>query len=318
MNRAELPQLAAGPFLTDSGLETDLIFHRGLDLPEFAAFVALESATGRRALATYYNDHVDVASVASSGLILETPTWRASIGWGPRTGHSAGQLAQLNRDAVALLSDLRNGRANQLTGPLVISGCIGPGSDAYHPERLTSAEDAERYHSTQVETLADAGVDMVHAMTITYADEAIGIVRAARRCDVAVAVSFTTETDGRLPDGTELRDAIAFVDEMTEASAAYFGVNCAHPTHFVDALGAGGAAERVRCVRANASRLSHAELDESQELDEGNPTELAELYRRLQETHPQISILGGCCGTDARHIAAIAAACLGPGATRRG
>jgi S-methylmethionine-dependent homocysteine/selenocysteine methylase len=308
--RDDLPQLGDQPYLADSGLETDLIFHRGVDLPEFAAFVALDSEVGRQALIDYYSEHIDVASAAGCGLVLETATWRASSGWAERMGLSAEQLAQVNRAAVAVLTDLRTARAAELAGPLVVSGCIGPREDAYNPGRLMSTEQADRYHSTQIEALALTDVDMVHAMTITYAAEATGIARAAARYDVPVAISFTTETDGQLPNGTPLEEAIAVVDGATRGYAAYFGVNCAHPTHFADALGAGHAVGRIRCIRANASRKSHRELDESTELDEGDPGELAELYSRLRDAHPQITVLGGCCGTDTRHIAAIAAACL--------
>jgi homocysteine S-methyltransferase len=171
-------------------------------------------------------------------------------------------------------------------------------------------DEAEGYHSEQIAILAATEVDLVHAMTITYAAEAIGIARAAASAGVPVAISFTTETDGRLPDGTSLADAIAAVDAATGGSPVYYGVNCAHPSHFASALPGGPIGARLRSIRANASRKSHAELDESPTLDAGDPVELAGDYLRLRAQHPSISILGGCCGTDARHMQAIADAFL--------
>jgi len=146
-------------------------------------------------------------------------------------------------------------------------------------------------------------------MTITYPDEAIGIVEAARHAGIPVAVSFTVETDGRLPDGTTLGDAIQRVDEATEGAAAYFGVNCAHPTHLDGALDGGTPwAPRLRGLRANASRKSHAELDEAETLDDGDPEELGREYVELRREMPGLTVLGGCCGTDIRHVRSIAAA----------
>ena len=174
-----------------------------------------------------------------------------------------------------------------------------------------TADDAQAYHHDQIESLAATDADVVHAMTITYADEAIGITRAAMAAGMPVVISFTTETDGRLPGGTSLADAIGAVDRATDNGPAYYGINCSHPTHFGPAFPAddeGG--RRIRSIRANASIKSHAELDESETLDAGDPAELAGLYRVLRTGHPQLTILGGCCGTDATHVEAIARACL--------
>jgi S-methylmethionine-dependent homocysteine/selenocysteine methylase len=144
---------------------------------------------------------------------------------------------------------------------------------------------------------------MVCAITLTYAEEAIGIVKTAGKHGIPVAIGFTTETDGRLPSGQALHDAIEEVDAATNSAAAYFMVNCAHTEHFDDALQAGERwTARVRGIRANASRLSHAELDEAEELDDGDPSEFGRLYRRLRKRLPHLSVFGGCCGTDHRHI----------------
>jgi S-methylmethionine-dependent homocysteine/selenocysteine methylase len=310
MYRNALPQLGDEVFLTDSGLETDLIYSGGFDLPEFAAFVLLDAAAGTAALDSYFRRHADIALRHGCGVILETPTWRASRDWGSRTGYRAAELRRVNESAVDLLSRVRDSYLDAPGSSVVISGCIGPRADSYRPTACMGENQAEDYHAEQIGTLAATKVDLVHAMTIAYAAEAIGIARAAARAGVPAAISFTTQTDGRLPDGTSLADAIDAVDAATGGAPAYYGVNCAHPSHFGPALPDGAIGARLRSIRANASRKSHAELDESPALDDGDPTELAAEYAGLRARHPANSILGGCCGTDARHVQAIADALL--------
>jgi homocysteine S-methyltransferase len=311
MYRDALPQLVGDDlFLTDSGLETDMIFNGGFELPEFASFVLLDDQKGVAALESYYRKHLDIAVRHGCGVILEAATWRASRDWGAAIGYTSADLRRINESALDLLTGLRHDYQVVSSAPIVLSGCIGPRADAYRPaERMTERE-AEAYHQEQVEVLAATDADMVHAMTITYDAEAIGIVRAAVRADVPVAISFTTETDGRLPDGTTLTNALAAVEAATGRAPVSYGVNCAHPSHFESALPGGELGGRLRSMRANASMRSHAELDDSPLLDAGDPAELAADYVRVRGRHPAISILGGCCGTDARHVAAIATACL--------
>jgi homocysteine S-methyltransferase len=301
-----LPQLSGRTFATDGGMETTLIFHHGVDLPDFASFVLLDDARGIEALRSYYESYLELARHHDVGVVLDTPTWRANPDWGERLGYSTDTLADVNARAVALLVDIR---AAAQGVSVVVSGCVGPRGGGYRADHLMSAAEAERYHAPQVATFADAGADLVGALTMTYADEAIGIVRAAQRAALPVAVSFTVETDGRLPSGQPLRDAIEQVDAETDGAAAYFMINCAHPTHFVDVLADEGAwRDRIRGIRANASTKSHAQLDEAEELDDGDPDELAQQYRRLAAQLPNLTIVGGCCGTDERHVGAICAA----------
>jgi homocysteine S-methyltransferase len=151
---------------------------------------------------------------------------------------------------------------------------------------------------------------MIAAITMNYVEEAIGVTRAAEAAKMPIAISFTVETDGRLPTGQTLKDAVIEVDQATGGAPAYFMINCAHPSHFSDVLGRDEPwIRRIRGLRANASKRSHAELDASADLDAGNPAELGRDYRSLLKMHPQINVLGGCCGTDHRHVEAIAGAC---------
>ena len=300
--RHDLPQLGKGLFLTDGGLETTLIFHNGLDLPHFASFVLLDDEDGLMALREYYHGYLDIAAKRGSGFVLETPTWRANTDWGARLGYGEAALDDVNRRSVRLLEEIRQAYVES-TGPIVISGNIGPRGDGYVAGEQMTAAEARDYHGAQIGTFADTEADMVCAITMTYAEEAIGIVNAASDRGMPSAIGFTTETDGKLPSGQSLRDAIEQVDAESGGVAAYFMVNCAHTEHFDHALVAGEAwAGRVRGVRANASRMSHAELDEAEELDDGDPVEFGSLYRALRDRLPHISVIGGCCGTDHRHI----------------
>jgi len=289
---AELPQLSGAPFITDGGMETTLIFHHGRELPDFAAFPLVHDPDELR---RYYEPYVAFARDAGVGVILDTATWRASSDWAQRLGYSPEALADANRRAVALVRGLGD--------DVVVCGAIGPRGDGYSADERMTADEAQAYHSEQIGALADA--DLVCGLTMTYSDEAIGVVRAAQAADMPVVISFTVETDGRLPSGETLADAIERADAETDGAPAYFMVNCAHPTHFADALEDGPWLDRVRGVRANASRKSHQELDEAEEIDEGDPAELADAYTALRGKLRAMNIVGGCCGTDARHVAAV-------------
>lgn len=305
---SSLPQTRGHLMLTDSGIETDVIFNAGRDLPAFAAFPLLEDDEGRAILDRYYREHLAVAAEHGLGYVLETPTWRSNPDWGASLGYSQESLDAVDRAAVAFLRDIRDSTPG-VSQPMPISGNIGPRGDGYAVGTVMSAEQARRYHAHQVQGFADAACDLVSVLTLTYADEGVGIAQAARDADIPVVLCFTVETDGRLPDGSSLKDAIEAVDAATGGYAAYYGVNCAHPDHIAPALTEGGPwVDRIRAVRANASRMSHAELDEAEELDDGDPVELAADYLALRDLLPSASVFGGCCGTDVRHLRAIAVA----------
>ena len=302
--REALPQLGDQVFVTDGGLETAMVFLEGIDLPEFAAYDLLRTQAGEDTLLRFYRPYLDLVKEHRVGLLLETPTWRASRDWGAKIGDDPDTLASLNRRGVALMERLREELDADL--PVVISGQMGPRGDGYKPDQAMSADQAADYHSEQVAIFADTAVDMVSALTLNYVDEAVGVTRAAAAAGLPVCISFTVETDGRLPTGETLEQAIDQVDEATNSGPAYYQINCAHTTHFDGELtGDGHWLTRIRGVRGNASRMSHEELDNSEVLDDGNPEEFGAQTATLHALLPNLTVLGGCCGTDHRHIAEI-------------
>jgi len=304
--RNSLPQLAGDLFITDAGLETDLIFNHGIEIREFASHTLLADSAGRHALARYMRDFLDLAKTENAGFILDVGVWKAHIHWADDLGASVEELRQANRDAVSFAADLRD-EYNGNKGPIVLNAVVGPIGDAYKPEQAITADEAEQYHRVQIGWLAETDVDMISAMTFTNAPEAIGIVKASAAAGIPIVVSFTVETDGRLPSGQSLRDAITEVDEATSSSAAYFMINCAHPDHFGEIFDGGDWQRRIRGLRCNASRLSHEELDNCDTLDDGNPHEFGASYRRFVDAMPWINVVGGCCGSDFRHVSQIVA-----------
>ncbi|KAA0699899.1 homocysteine methyltransferase [Neorhizobium sp. P12A] len=307
--RNSLPQISDGLFLSDGGMETSLIFQDGVELPHFASVILLERPEGREQLKQYYRRYLAIARQHGTGFILDTATWRANADWGEKLGYDAQALKALNESAVDLLIDLRR-EYERPQVPIVINGSMGPRGDGYKASDMGAAE-AEDYHSAQIATFAGTEADMVTALTLTNIDEAIGIATAAKKYHMPCVISFTVETNGHLVTGRTLRDAIESVDAATNAAPAYYMINCAHPSHFEGVLDHDSRwIKRIAGLRANASKMSHTELDESDTLDAGDPADLGRRYSHLVSRMPHMRVLGGCCGTDERHIAAICEACL--------
>ena len=302
--RENLPQLGGDLFLTDAGIETDLIFNRGIEIREFAAHTLLPDPRGRKALQSYFDGFIDLANRFGTGLVLDTVTWKAHRHWANDLGESPAELHDSNRIAVALVCNLRAMARN--VKPIVLNAPIGPRGDAYALGHLVTADRAEAYYAEQLGWLAKTEIDMVTGLTFTQSGEAVRLVRAARTAGLPCVISFTVETDGRLPTGQPLREAIEHVDYKTDRTPAYYMINCAHPDHFAEVLRDGDWRKRIRGIRANASRCSHSELDEAEVLDPGNPVELGRQYGDLRAAMSWLNVFGGCCGCDVRHVAAIA------------
>lgn len=309
--RHALPQLSGELFLTDAGLETDLIFNHDIAIREFAAHTLLPDQVGREALLRYFRGFLALARDTDAGYILDSVTWKAHMHWANDLAASDRELQAANTESVALMAQLRE-EFSSFAKPIVLNGVVGPRGDAYAPDAAIAIEEAEAYHAQQLGWLAETEVDMVTALTFTSADEGSGFVRAARLAGLPAVVSFTVETDGRLPSGQALGEAIEAVDDATDAAAAYFMVNCAHPDHVAPALVDAAWARRIRGLRCNASRKSHAELDDSPTLDAGDPVELAGQYATIRSRMPWLNVFGGCCGSDLRHVTQIARALGAP------
>lgn len=308
--RNNLPQYSGGTFLTDGGMETTLIFHDGIELPHFASFVLLDTLKGRALLKKYYESYLAIAHRHSVGFVLDTPTWRANSDWGDKLGYDAAALHAINTGSISFLRALR-AKWEQPSTPCVISGAIGPRGDGYVATSTMTADEARAYHLPQINSFLAAGADMATAFTLNYVEEGIGVALAAKSVGLPVAISFTLETDGLLPDGTTLAEAIRAVDDASGGYPVYYMINCAHPTHFVHILDTEEPwVKRIRGIRGNASTRSHAELDSSPDLDAGDPTDFGLRYSAMRNLQAQLTILGGCCGTDCRHIDQIRISCL--------
>jgi homocysteine S-methyltransferase len=291
--------------VTDAGLETWLVFHNGVDLPVFAAYPLVATSEGRALLIEYYGYYAEIARSIDAAVALEAPTWRANPDWAATLGHDRTALQEFISASIALLDEVRRSWTGDK--PFLIGGTVGPRGDGYRIDSMMDAVTAAQYHSYQIDCMAAAGADVVTALTMSYTDEAVGIARAAQAAGLPVVVSFTLETDGTLPSGMSLREAIDRTDAATAGYPVHYMINCAHPAHFDHVLdGTSSWAARIGGLRANASQLSHAELDEMVELDEGDPDDLAARYVRLRSALPNLQVIGGCCGTDHRHVAAIA------------
>lgn len=299
--RNALPQLSGDLFLADAGIETDLIFNHGIEIREFAAHTLLPDTKGREAMATYFRAFLSLAREAHAGFILDSQTWKAHMHWANALGADEADLHGANRDSIDFIAGLRAAFSDNAK-PIVLNGIVGPRGNAYGSGAEVVAAEAEQYHARQIGWLAETDVDMITATTFPHPEEAIGVVRAARVAELPVVVSFTVETDGKLPTGHSLQEAIEAVDIATNSAAAYFIVNCAHLDHFSHILEDAAWARRIHGLRCNASRLSHDELDQCEVLDDGDPAEFGGQYKTIAAAMPWLNIFGGCCGTDLRHV----------------
>jgi len=308
--RNDLPQLRGETFLTDGGIETHMIFNEGQDLPHFCVFLLNDTEDGRTLMRDYYRKYIPIARRAGLGFVFDTNTWRANPDWGALVGYDAAKLASVNQTAVRLSREMAI-EFEAAGVASIISGAIGPRRDAWKYDGGMTVGEAMAYHTPQIEAFAATEADYVSAYTLTNTPEAIGITRAAEKAGIPAVLSFTLETDGNLPGGKKLAQAIDEVDAATGGYPAYFMINCVHPIHFTDLVSRGEPwLGRIGGLRTNASMKSHAELDESVTLDIGDPNDLARRYKRLLELMPSIRVIGGCCGTDHRHIGAVCDHCL--------
>lgn len=307
-------------------METQLVFQSDFVLREFSAFELLNSNKGMEFLRNYYRRHVNLATTKEEdghhghlGFVLESVLWRANPDWLHQLGYTslAEDLPRLCQQAMDLLQEIEKEFPSI---PMVKSGTVGPRSDGYVAALEMTPQQAKEYHTPQIIAMKQAGADIVTAMTMNYINEGIGIALAAEQVGIPVVLSFTVETNGHLRTGETLQNIIETVDAATNGYPAYYMINCAHPTHFLSTVStitnsngttSSTTSQEEACyrwksrlggIRCNASRKSHAELDECEVLDDGNPVEFGKEYQELLKELPSVNVVGGCCGTDYRHV----------------
>jgi len=293
------------PILTDSGFETTLIFHHNIELPHFASFYLLDKPKYDKVIYNYYKNHLEIAKTYKLGYILESGTWRANRDWGFKLGYNENKLIKVNKLAIDQLKAIKQEYVNDLPF-ILISGQIGPAKDGYIIDEVMPVHEAQQYHNLQIKAFKNAGADFATALTIGYIDEALGIVNSAKANNLPIVISFTVETDGNLPSGESLKEAINTIDEVTNAYPMHYMINCAHPSHFIGKLENKQSWQlRIKGIRANASCKSHSELDEAKELDKGDIKDFGKWHNILKAKLPNLIVFGGCCGTDVSHVSEI-------------
>ena len=292
---AEFPSQRDGVlYLTEGGQETEILYRHGHELPEFAMYPLLDNAQAMSDLESMYRAILDVAAEHGFAALISGLDYRASPDWGEKLGYSRTGLADAVEQSIAFLRDVSRPYQGQID-QILISGMLGPRGDAYSLNRTITANEAEEYHSFQLEILKRAGVDIAGAVTFNNIPEAIGVARAAARIGVPLAISFTLDSSNRLQSGPTLKEAVEAVDAETgDARPDFYGINCSHPLEFEPALEPGDWIFRLRSLRPNASARDKMELCAIGHLEEGDPADLGERMGTLARKYPHIDIFGGC------------------------
>jgi homocysteine S-methyltransferase len=295
--------------LTDAGVETRILFETGLELdPHLQVAGLLDRRRGREALRTIYAEYVDVAWSHGLPTIIGTPTFRASRRYVERSGRGSSQVVRrLNAEAVALLAEVRAAGAHD---PVFIAGVVGPYGDACRPDDCLGHLDGADYHAEQVRALTDAGVDLLFAPTFPSIEEAHGVATAMSTTGLPYVVSFVLDDRGRVLDGTYLHAAIERIDDCVVPAPTWYSISCVHPDVARTALenlavASSLSAGRLREVKANGSPAVTSRRGTAEHCDGDPPEVFGETMHQLGRDFA-IPILGGCCGTGAQHLAALA------------
>lgn len=291
-------------FVAGWGTETWLQYVDGFELRHFCAFELLDDPKGYDCIADYTDKVAAAAASNGFGAIIDGIHYRASPDWGDLIGYSRDALRDVNRRGIELYREIA-GRYETDETPMLVGAAIGPRGDAYETGHKMDMAEAEDYHAQQIDMLKDAGADLVTAATFSSPTEAAGLVRAAAAAGVPVAVSFIAK-GGKLSGGETLSEAIGMVDDATDGAALHFTINCTHPTEFEAGLSDGAWTRRLGGFLPNAVAMELLSLCRLGHLEDGDPVELGGQMADLARRFPHARIWGGCCGTDARHIAEIA------------
>lgn len=290
-------------FMINGGLETTLIYKYNLELPFFSCIDLFKNVNTKKIIYQYYLEYLKVAQKYNSFIIIDTPTWRFNKDWASKLGYNEIELLNRNKEAVVLISKLKNDYNN-----IIISGKIGPKYEGYFISEKMSIEESKNYHSTQIKTFSELNIDIITASAMNYVEEAIGISYSAKDKSIPLVISFTLNNDSKLPSGMALEDAINYIDYITNEYPIYYMINCVHPKYFIELLRINKDKKwinRIRGIRPNASSKSHEELEKLNKLDSGNIDELANYCKEIKNICPNINIFGGCCGTNINHVESI-------------
>lgn len=302
--RDKLPQLNGHDVATQGGMETWLQYVDGFELQHFCFFDLLNNSKAVTALRDYHRKIIEAVIPHGFGILAEGLHYRASRDWGELLGYSREGLVEINFRGVEFYKELAD-EYESGDNPMPIGGVIGPRGDAYEIGKTPDAAEAEEYHSEQIQTLTDAGVDMITAATLSFVDEAIGIARAAKSAQIPIVLSFFTNSDGNLESGPTVREAIEAVDAATDSAPAYYMINCSHPLEFEPALEEAEWTRRLGGFMPNAVASEKLSLCTLGHLEDGDPEELGHQMGSLARRFPHMTVWGGCCGTDSRHLGQI-------------
>jgi homocysteine S-methyltransferase len=300
------PQREGIFYLTEGGQETEIQYRHGHDLPEFAMYPLLDKPEGMADLKAMYSRVLDVAAEHGFAAMISGLDYRGSPDWAAKLGYSREGLADALTQAIAFLREVAQPYEGQIKD-ILIGGQVGPRGDAYSLNRTITADEAEEYHSFQLEVHKRNEVDYVWAATFNNVPEAVGVARAAARIDLPLQISFTLDSNHCLKSGPSLKEAIEAVDaEAGDARPDFYGINCSHPLEFEPALEPGDWIKRIRSLRPNASAKDKIDLCKLGHIEDGDPFDLGQRVGALARRYPHLDIFGGCCGTWAPHLDQIA------------
>lgn len=294
-------------YLTEAGTETEVLYKEGYELPHFAMWTLLDNPEAMERIGDMYRRYLDVAAENETGIVLCGFDYRASPDWAALLDVDRDGLREVIHRGIGFLRDVSDPYRDRVPH-ILLGGSIGPRGDAYSRGEPVTADSAEEYHSFQIACLKEAGADIACAHTFNNIPEAVGVARAARAEGLPLAMYFSLDSSSRLNTGPSLRDAVIETDSQTGNAPLFYGLNCSHPVEFEPALEPGDWIDRLRSIRPNASKMEKIALCKLGHLEDGDPDELGAQMGDLARRYPHMDIMGGCCGTDERHLSRIAEA----------
>ena len=292
-------------YLTESGTETEIMYKYGFELPHFAMFPLLDNPDAVSTMREIFRSYLEVVAKHGMCALMGGLDYRASPDWGELLGYSPQGLAEANHQSIDFLREIAKEYSSDIP-EILIQGLIGPRGDAYERNETITEDEAEDYHSVQLETLKEADVDLALAITFNNIPESIGVARAAAKIGVPLGISLSLDSTSKLNSGPSLAEAIDTIEAETNRSPEFYSINCSHPVEYEPAIEPGDWIHRVRGVRPNASKMEKIALCQIGHLEDGDPVELGELCGDLARRYPHMDIWGGCCGTWNTHLDEIA------------